>query len=87
MGGSGSGATFDLTAGFVPVAPTITILEEDIVDNRIFWIQDETGAASEENPITIVPAMGTINGASSVQITEGFGSVVMYAHNGNLFAR
>lgn len=65
----------------------VTILDEDIVDDRLFWIQDESGEPSNLTPITVSPESGTINGASSVQITEAYGSVFMYAQGGNLFAR
>ncbi len=65
---------------------TITILTVDIIDNRVFWVQDESGAASVINPISVTPQTGTINGEASIDITVPYGGFWVRAFGGNLFA-
>lgn len=71
------------------VARTITIQTTDIVAGRIFIIKDESGAASNPNPITIttqVPATNKIDGVESVKINVAFGVVRLYVGGTNLFS-
>jgi hypothetical protein len=64
----------------------IVILTVDLVDNRVFWCQDESGNASALNPVTVAGESGTINGAASIPITVPYGGFWVRAFGGNLFA-
>ena len=69
------------------VGRTITIQTSDIVAGRLFIIKDESGAASNPNPITIATqAAETIDGVSSVQIKVPYGVVRLYSDGTNLFS-
>ncbi|MEE8234216.1 MAG: hypothetical protein V3R41_06015 [Gammaproteobacteria bacterium] len=69
------------------VGRTITIESAGILDDQVYIIKDESGAASNPNPITIVTeGSETIDGLTSVQIKIPFGVVRLYAAGGNLFS-
>lgn len=69
---------------------TLTIQDVDIATGAlrpwVFIVKDESGGANAKN-ITIVCESGqTIDGASSIAITEDYGSVTLYSNGTNLFS-
>lgn len=86
VGGTGNSAFATLVMGGIAVSSDIQILTADIIDDRIFWVQDETGSASPLNPITVKGETGTINGEASILITVPYGGFWVRAFGGNLFA-
>jgi hypothetical protein len=69
---------------------TLTISSADIaasVDTEIFLfsVSDESGAANTNNITIDTEGSETIEGVASIDITEDFGSVTLYAAGGNLF--
>jgi len=74
----------DLTIG-----RTITMSSQSIsgTSGRIFIIKDETGNASNPNPITIeTQGLEKIDGVDSVEITTPFGVVRLYSDGTDLFS-
>jgi len=70
--------------GVVAVPNTITIASVDMVQGRIFIIKDESGLASNPNPITVATqASETIDGVSTVAITVAYGVVRLYVKDVN----
>ena len=69
------------------VGRTVTISTADIVLGRMFIIKDESGAASNPNPITIdTEGAQLIDGVASVQISVAYGVVRLYSNGTNLFS-
>ena len=52
-----------------------------------FLVFDESDSADGTNKIILSPESGSINGVSSVEITVGNGSVMVYTFGGDWFAR
>lgn len=67
-----SNATRDLATTAAPVS---------------FTVFDESGSADGTNKIILDPESGNINGASTVEITAGFGNFEVYTFGGDWFAR
>jgi len=73
--------------GVTAVPVTVTISTADVVAGRIFIIKDESGSATNPNPITIdTQGSELIDGVASVQITAAFGVVRLYSNGTNLFS-
>lgn len=87
--GGGSGCTLNITSysdSPVEFPSTIRILTVDMVEGRVFWVQDESGVASVANPITVEGESGTINGDTDIEITVPYGGFWVRVRGGNLFA-
>lgn len=66
---------------------TVTMQTIDLVVGRLFIIKDESGNASNPNPITIATQGGqTIDGVASVNITVAYGVMRLYSNGTNLFS-
>lgn len=65
---------------------TVTLKDATTISStQAYIIQDETGSASTHT-ITIAPAVGTINGTSSVVINLNYGRAIVYNDGTNWFA-
>lgn len=65
---------------------TVTLKDATTISsNQAYLIQDETGSASSHT-ITISPAAGTINGASTAVINLNYGRAIVYNDGTNWFA-
>lgn len=88
-GGSGSGATLDVTyiGSGTKFASVIEISAADLVDDRMFLVGDESGTIDGSNKLTVrgeSPAL--INGSDTGIDVTNYGNFWVRVSNGNLIA-
>lgn len=66
-------------------ARTVTIEADNNVSGTLLIIKDESGGASTNNPITITPESGNIDGLAGSTINTDYGSKILYGNGTNWF--